>query len=40
MDQLLSAIHCEDCFRRTGRMDTEEVALYSVAAMEEAKGQG
>jgi hypothetical protein len=39
MDKLLSAIHCEDCFRRTGRMDTAEVALYPVAAMEEAKDQ-
>jgi hypothetical protein len=40
MDQLLSAIHCEDYFRRTGGMDTAEVAWYPVAAMEEAKDQG
>jgi retron-type reverse transcriptase len=37
--KLLSAVRSEDCFRRTGRMDTAEVALYPVAAMEEAKDQ-
>jgi hypothetical protein len=39
MDQLLSAIYCEDCLRRAGWMDTAEVALYPVAAMEEARDQ-